>query len=58
MVVMGYPNGNRATMTHLPTLRVSALGNWRPQAIYREGGLIDLVDHIQRTTDETACSAI
>ena len=53
MVLMGYLNYNRAKMTYLPTMRVSALGNWLPQAIYREGGLIDLVDHIQQATDET-----
>ncbi|WP_249025655.1 helix-turn-helix domain-containing protein [Erythrobacter sanguineus] len=43
MLVMGYLNYNRANMTYLPTMRVSALGNWLPQAIYREGGLISLV---------------
>ncbi|MFN5783582.1 MAG: helix-turn-helix domain-containing protein, partial [Novosphingobium sp.] len=53
MVVMGYLNYNRANMTYLPTMRVSALGNWLPQAIYREGGLISLVDEVQRRTDET-----
>ena len=53
MVVMGYLNYNRANMTYLPTMRVSALGNWLPQAMYREGGLINLVDEVQRRTDET-----
>lgn len=53
MVVMGYLNYNRANMTYLPTMRVSALGSWLPQAMYREGGLISLVDEVQRRTDET-----
>jgi DNA-binding IclR family transcriptional regulator len=53
MVLMGYLNYNRANMTYLPTLRVSALGSWLPNMINREGGLVSLVDEIQRRTDET-----
>ncbi len=53
MVMMGYLNYNRATMTYLPTLRVAALGSWLPSMMNREGGLVSLVDEVQRRTDET-----
>lgn len=53
MVLMGYLNYNRSNMTYLPTMRVSALGSWLPNVIYREGGLVSLVDDIQSRTDET-----
>lgn len=53
MVLMGYLNYNRANMTYLPTMRVTALGSWLPSMINREGGLVSLVDEIQRRTDET-----
>lgn len=53
MVMMGYLNYNRATMTYLPTMRVSALGSWLPSMMNREGGLVSLVDEVQRRTDET-----
>ncbi len=53
MVLMGYLNYNRANMTYLPTMRVSALGSWLPNVINREGGLVSLVDDVQRRTDET-----
>lgn len=59
-VLMGYLNSNRATMTYLLTMRVSALGNCLPQTAYR-GALIDLVDHMQRATNETvglSCAAV
>lgn len=53
MVMMGYLNYNRATMTYIPTMRVAALGSWIPSSINREGGLVTLVEEIQRRTDET-----
>ncbi|WP_439547334.1 IclR family transcriptional regulator [Sandarakinorhabdus sp.] len=53
MVLMGYLNYNRGSMTYLPTMRVAALGSWLPSLINAEGGLVSLVDDIQRRTDET-----
>ena len=53
MVMMGYLNYNRVTRTYLPTLRISALGNWIPGYIQKEGGYRELVRELQRRTDET-----
>lgn len=53
MVVMGYLNYNRSNRTYLPTTKVSTLGQWLPGFIHFDGSHDDLVDKLQRDTDET-----
>ncbi|WP_017672745.1 helix-turn-helix domain-containing protein [Blastomonas sp. AAP53] len=53
MVMMGYLNYDRDHRTYLPTTRVSQLGNWLPDYIQAAGGYRELVEELQRRTDET-----
>ena len=53
MVLLGYLNYNRVKRTYLPTMRLNLLGNWVAGYIQSEGGVRDLVNEMQRRTDET-----
>lgn len=53
MVMMGYLNYNRANRTYLPTTRIISLGSWVPGYIQSAGGYRQLVEELQRRTDET-----
>lgn len=53
MVMQGYLNYDRDRRTYLPTTRVSMLGNWLPDYIQAAGGYRELVEELQRRTDET-----
>lgn len=53
MVMLGYLNYNRARRTYLPTMRINALGGWLASYIQTEGGFRELVEEMQRRTDET-----
>lgn len=53
MVMLGYLNYNRARRTYLPTMRINALGGWLRNYIQTEGGFRELVEEMQRRTDET-----
>ncbi len=53
MVLLGYLNYNRASRTYLPTMRINALGSWLKSYIQTEGGFRELVEELQRRTDET-----
>lgn len=53
MVMCGYLNYDRDHRTYLPTTRVSMLGNWLPGYIQAAGGYRELVEELQRRTDET-----
>ncbi len=53
MVLLGYLNYNRVKRTYLPTMRLNLLGNWVAGYIQAEGGFRDLVNEMQRRTDET-----
>lgn len=53
MVMCGYLNYDRDHRTYLPTTRVSVLGNWLPGYIQAAGGFRELVEELQRRTDET-----
>ncbi len=53
MVLLGYLNYNRTKRTYLPTMRLNLLGNWLAGYIQSEGGFRELVDEMQRRTDET-----
>lgn len=53
MVLLGYLNYNRIKRTYLPTMRLNLLGNWVAGYIQQEGGFRELVEEMQRRTDET-----
>ncbi|WP_439547340.1 IclR family transcriptional regulator [Sandarakinorhabdus sp.] len=53
MVMLGYLNYNRDQRSYLPTTRVAMLGNWLPGFIEAAGGFRELVEELQRRTDET-----
>jgi DNA-binding IclR family transcriptional regulator len=53
MVAAGYLNYNRKNRTYLPTTRVSMLGNWVPGYIQSAGNYRQMVEELQRRTDET-----
>ncbi len=53
MVMKGYLNYDRDHRTYLPTTRISELGNWLPDYIQAQGGYRELVEELQRRTDET-----
>ena len=53
MVMMGYLNYNRTNWTYLPTARVAALGNWLVGALFSQKVFQDLLERVQRETDET-----
>jgi DNA-binding IclR family transcriptional regulator len=57
MLRMGYLNYNRRDRTYLPTVRVSALGNWLSGYIYTDDTYQTLVDELQKVTDETVALA-
>ncbi len=53
MVLLGYLNYNRLNRTYLPTMRLNLLGNWVAGYMQQEGGFRELVEEMQRRTDET-----
>lgn len=53
MVMSGYLNYSRHSRTYLPTTQVSALGNWLTGHIVADPAYRDLVEGLQRITDET-----
>lgn len=53
MVRMGYLNYNRENRAYLPTTRVSMLGSWLPGYIQAAGGYREMIEELQRRTDET-----
>jgi DNA-binding IclR family transcriptional regulator len=57
MVMKGYLNYNRATWTYLPTGKVTALGNWLYGFLFAQPKYQDLLQRVQRETDETVVLA-
>ena len=53
MVMMGYLNYSRGRRTYQPTMRLASLGSWITGYIQSKTGLRELVDELQRRTDET-----
>lgn len=53
LVVAGYLNYNRSTMSYLPTLKVSSLGSWLSTTLNSYGELDRLIQDIHSRTGET-----
>ncbi|HWA61637.1 MAG TPA: IclR family transcriptional regulator [Caulobacteraceae bacterium] len=57
IVALGYLDYDRARKTYFPTMRITALGAWAPGALFGEGGVAQLMDHLHRATGETVILA-
>jgi DNA-binding IclR family transcriptional regulator len=53
LVQLGYINYNRATRTYVPSCRVRGLASWMSSAMYGQQRYRELVETLQRRTDET-----
>lgn len=50
---MGYLNYDRANRVYLPTIKVTALGEWIPSYLFRSGVALDLMRDLNYITAET-----
>src|SRR4051794_31187165 len=53
VVALGYLDYDRRVKTYFPTMRITALGGWVPGALFGEGGVAELMDHLRAVTGET-----
>lgn len=53
MVLMGYLNYSRGKRTYQPTMKLNVVGGWVAGYLHSQGGFRELVDELQRRTDET-----
>jgi DNA-binding IclR family transcriptional regulator len=57
MVVLGYIDFDRYSRTYMPTMRIVQLGQWVQGALFGERGILALVNHLNRETEETVSIA-
>jgi IclR family KDG regulon transcriptional repressor len=57
MVVLGYIDFDRYSHTYMPTMRIVQLGKWVERSLFGEPGMISLVDHLNRATEEMVAIA-
>lgn len=57
LVVLGYLDYDRASRTYLPTMRIAVLGQWAPEALFGEAGLLELMREVRSQTGETVILA-
>ena len=50
---MGYLNYDRANRVYLPTIKVTTLGEWIPQYLFRSGIALDMLRDLNYATGET-----
>jgi DNA-binding IclR family transcriptional regulator len=53
IVALGYLDYDRSRRVYFPTMRIAVLGQWVPQALFGQGGVADLMEHLRRVTGET-----
>lgn len=53
LVVLGYLDYDRYSLTYMPTTRVCGLGSWIPQALFGDGPLLGMLAKLHEMTDET-----
>lgn len=53
MTILGYTHYDMNERTYRPTARLSLLGNWVSEDVFRNGGLIDLMHRLNRLSNET-----
>ena len=58
LVATGYLNYNRAARNYMPTAKVFSLGSWLPRFPFGHGRYRELVETLQKRTDETAALSV
>ncbi|HEX4183141.1 MAG TPA: IclR family transcriptional regulator [Caulobacteraceae bacterium] len=53
IVTQGYLDYDRAHRAYFPTMRIAVLGGWVHEALFGEGDLSRLMDHLRAVTQET-----
>lgn len=57
MTSLGYTHYDRRKRTYQPTARLSLLGNWLSEDVFRNGGLIELMHRLNSLSNETVVLA-
>lgn len=57
LVALGYLDYDRERRTYFPTMRIAALGAWVHDALFGDGVLSGLMDHLRQVTGETVILA-
>lgn len=53
LIAMGYLNYDRAQRVYFPTLRVTSLGDWVPNALFGHGQIFEIMRDVHSATGET-----
>jgi IclR family transcriptional regulator, KDG regulon repressor len=57
LVALGYLDYDRGTRSYFPTMRIALLGRWVEGALFGEGAILRLMEHLHAATGETAMLA-
>jgi IclR family KDG regulon transcriptional repressor len=57
LVGLGYLDYDRERRSYFPTMRIAALGGWVHDALFGDGVLLGLMDHLRNVTGETVILA-
>ncbi|MFN3521600.1 MAG: IclR family transcriptional regulator [Phenylobacterium sp.] len=57
LVALGYLDYDRDRRTYFPTMRISALGAWVPDALFGDGALLGAMERLRAVTGETVILA-
>src|SRR5260221_13800450 len=57
MVALGYLEYDQLSRTYFPTMRIAALGGWVHAALFGDGAIERLLEHLHRATGETVVLA-
>jgi IclR family KDG regulon transcriptional repressor len=57
MVALGYLEYDQLSRTYFPTMRIAALGGWVHDALFGDGEIERLLEHLHRATGETVVLA-
>ncbi|MBS0469629.1 MAG: IclR family transcriptional regulator [Proteobacteria bacterium] len=57
LVALGYLDYERGSRTYFPTMRVAALGQWVPGALFADGRVLRLMQRLHRETGESVMLA-
>lgn len=58
LVQLGYLDYDRERRTYFPTMRISVLGSWVPQALFGDGQLLPALEALAARTGETVILAV
>jgi len=57
IVAQGYLDYDRERRTYFPTMRIAALGAWVREALFGDGAITELMEHLHAVTGETVILA-